>query len=812
MSQGKTASKLAFNRSSIQFFYNGGFFPERQPRKLTMLFNPLESLVSLASSYSSEGQGARRPRTLHISQSFSRLDPAESSPLSRTRASTLHTGTLPAILGPERTTFSPDIERKDVNADIFEAHGSGNADGVDTKASKISRDATESSRELPIELMSLTDRFIDSLSAKIHPTPPSVERLSDLFQEFYVKAEGNIATHISALSSRQHRRNSPAPSVSSRHSSKTQSETRAKSTNFKEMQKSGDEVAIEQQMLTPTEIADRRRARKLLEQERLDLEEAVERRACENIYDRIWRHRSTQDEERDEKLRSRTAALAVVGIGLKELGIDLHLSSNSVHGESEMKEWLAGAREGLIKMNDERYPAGKLLRLTAAHKAIVDALSRLFPSSSSADEILPTLIYTLITTPPEGINVISNLYFIQRFRAANKINGEAAYVLTNLEAAISFLETVDLSSLKDDEAPEGPPKMSSRPSTPKLVNGSEMNEYFPSSHSSATTAASVSSPGTDTSMPLKAHRRSDSTSRPTTPMSPLHQRRISNLLQPPASAIGAASDAVITSADQGFKNISNSLENSYKFLLGRLKEQHAGSPNHDGNENIVPKTLDDARRLVGTPPPLADDGAGSVASSAGDGDAGSADGVSAPQDDKLLSLIGGRSKARDKSSDSDASDGNGRRVGFTEETDQMLKGKPSSLTSSRVASSTSYPVVARASMPNPAVESMRNLGTTLNPLNRLAGLNVMRGFSRGTPTTPPPTNPLNADKSKDLSPARDPADTSTSPASQERLTISPPIKRFLDTSDAGDLRISEVAELLADYRRLAGACKDLGII
>ncbi len=566
-------------------------------------------------------------------------------------------------------------------------------------------------------------------------------------------------------------------------------------------------------MLTPTEVADRRRARKLLERERVLLEEAVERRACERIYDRIWRHRSTQDEERDEKLRSRTAALSVVGIGLKELGIDLSSSSDSAHGELDIKEWLAGAREGLIKMNDEKYPVGKLFHLSSAHKAIVDALSRLFPSSSSADEILPTLIYTLITTPPEGINVISNLYFIQRFRAANKINGEAAYVLTNLEAAISFLETVDLASLRADEAPEGPPKPSSRPSTPKSVNGGDMDQYFRSSHSSVTTANSVSSPGTDTSTSLKAHRRSDSASRPATPMSPLHQRRISNILQPPASAIGAASDAVLISADQGFKNISNSLENSYKFLFGRLKEQHASSSSLDGDEDIVvPKTLDDARRLVGSPHGLGDDGAESVASSVGEADAGSIDGVSAAQDDKLLSLIGGRSKAREKSADSTASDGSEKRVGYVGETDQILKERPISLSSGRVVPNTSHPVVAQASIPNPAVESMRNLGTTLNPLNRLAGLNVMRGFNRSTPTTPSPTNPPTTVKSKDSSPVRTPGATSSSPDSKAQPTISPPIKRFLDTKDAGTLRIGEVAELLADYRRLAGVLKDLGAV
>src|SRR5436305_6011653 len=102
-------------------------------------------------------------------------------------------------------------------------------------------------------------------------------------------------------------------------------------------------------------------------------------------------------------------------------------------------------------MNDKKFPLGKLQHLKSAHKDIVETLSELHPSSSSADEILPTMIYALITSPPEGINIVSNLYFIQRFRSESKIDGEAAYCLTNLEAAVTFLETVDLASLMADE-------------------------------------------------------------------------------------------------------------------------------------------------------------------------------------------------------------------------------------------------------------------------------------------------------------------------------------------------------------------------
>lgn len=42
--------------------------------------------------------------------------------------------------------------------------------------------------------------------------------------------------------------------------------------------------------------------------------------------------------------------------------------------------------------------------------------------------------------------------------------------------------------------------------------------------------------------------------------------------------------------------------------------------------------------------------------------------------------------------------------------------------------------------------------------------------------------------------------------------IAPPIKRFMEVKNPGELRINEVLELLRDYRRLAGALKDIGAV
>ncbi len=40
--------------------------------------------------------------------------------------------------------------------------------------------------------------------------------------------------------------------------------------------------------------------------------------------------------------------------------------------------------------------------------------------------------------------------------------------------------------------------------------------------------------------------------------------------------------------------------------------------------------------------------------------------------------------------------------------------------------------------------------------------------------------------------------------------INPPVKRFMEIQNPGDLKLNEVLELLRDYRRLAGALKDVG--
>lgn len=534
-----------------------------------------------------------------------------------------------------------------------------------------------------------------------------------------------------------------------------------------------------------------------MEVKRASLEEAVERAVCEKVYERIWRHRSTDDEERDHKLRSRTAALSLVGIGLKELLMSTEELTEeerkkTKEREGEIREWLSAARGDILRMNEEKYPLGKLRHLTAAHKSIVEALSKIFPASSSADEVLPTLIYALITSEPSQLNAFSDLKFIQRFRGSTRMDGETAYCLVNFEAAISFLETVDLSSLRAEESGSNA-KAASRPSTPRT-------EITP--------------------MPLGLSQIPDLSQTPATPTSssPVMQqppspgtkaqRRLSNLIQTQTNRIEAASDAVresiLDSADQALGRINDTLDTSFKFLFGRMKDRDPNSPVQEPVE--LPKTLEDARKLVSSPTRLeAEEDIVSVSgASSTHGEEHTEEQGRPDLQTRMTDLFGGRRQLRDRSADSAQSGGSGKRVAFDS--------KPP-------------PPPAKNETPPPtntsAVESIRNMGNSLNPLNRFANINVLPRFGRtvSQSSTPGVSTP-SAEPSKQL-PAMvttnrtssgeiaqaDDKGTRAIAAIESLKKTTPPVKRFLEAKDAQDLKLKEVNELLKEYQRLAMALR-----
>lgn len=609
------------------------------------------------------------------------------------------------------------------------------------------------------------------------------------------------------LSSRQHRLRSASSSQTSpfsRHSRVRSSSA----TSIKNRPKGPERRDTDQSLLLPEEVAERKRARKQLEKKRAALEEAVERRVTAKIYKRIFRHRSTQDEAADQKLRSKTATLAVMGIGLTDLGIDLGQGTDAEkmsEKEKEVRQWLEGARAELREMNGEKSPLGKLMRLKSAHKCIVETLSHFHPSSS-ADEIMPMLIYTLITSPVESIDVISNLYYIQRFRSESKIDGEAAYCLTNLEAAITFLQTVDLSSLRAEESVTGPANTSSTstPTSDSSSPSSATTTTFPVVTMS-TPQQGISAPTLSPALiipPQDAQPVSDGNLRPGST-----SRRLSEL----SSTVTAGKEAVLNTADQSLKTLGSSLGQSYDFLVGKLKERQESL--HDV---LLPKTLDDARKLV---------------SGADDEDASSskASSMHAPDrssTDKLVSMISGRPpQERDRSADSALSGGGSaterKKVAFfgAEVNDSKGRDRPAA----SPLSATAVPVVGEKV--GQAVEGIRALSSNFNPMSKFAQMRA--GFSRSTPERAhAPISAMDVGDGAEDGPIvnlteafPDLADSlpkegggKKEELKKEVRKVAPPIQRFMGLRSPGDLKLNEVVELLRDYRRLANALKDLGAV
>lgn len=169
------------------------------------------------------------------------------------------------------------------------------------------------------------------------------------------------------------------------------------------------------------------------------------------------------------------------------------------------------------------------------------------------------------------------MYFIQRFRSKHRVDGEAAYCLTNLEATISFLETVDLATLHIDNASH-PKNPSSQAAPAKTL----------SSVPPATTQVSQVSAISDG---LTISNTSKPTERGITLLAPVEF--IGNTIVQTTDQSLKLGSTVISTADQSLKTLGSAVENSYRFLFSRLQAQ---------KDVDIPRTLEDARKLVDQAP------------------------------------------------------------------------------------------------------------------------------------------------------------------------------------------------------------------
>lgn len=88
-------------------------------------------------------------------------------------------------------------------------------------------------------------------------------------------------------------------------------------------------------------------------------------------------------------------------------------------------------------------PAATLSRISS--RASADLPSTFDGGPSGADLLLPLAIFSIVKSNPKRL--VSHVLYVQRYRSAICLSGEASYAIVNLTAVIEFLEHVDLAEL-----------------------------------------------------------------------------------------------------------------------------------------------------------------------------------------------------------------------------------------------------------------------------------------------------------------------------------------------------------------------------
>ncbi|KAF8317758.1 uncharacterized protein EI90DRAFT_3147343 [Cantharellus anzutake] len=171
--------------------------------------------------------------------------------------------------------------------------------------------------------------------------------------------------------------------------------------------------------------------------------EAMEKLVMNRLYDYIFSPRvaragrqvTNDDLERDHVLRQRIQLLG----WLRPEHLEIPIVDGS-HG------FIAFAEQELVKINHYKAPRDKTICVLNASK-IIFGLLRHMQREDGADSFLPLLIYVIVKANPD--NLLSNIEYINRFRGPERLQGEIAYYLSSLMGAVSFIETLDHTSLSN---------------------------------------------------------------------------------------------------------------------------------------------------------------------------------------------------------------------------------------------------------------------------------------------------------------------------------------------------------------------------
>ncbi|KAJ7781986.1 hypothetical protein DFH07DRAFT_901007 [Mycena maculata] len=214
------------------------------------------------------------------------------------------------------------------------------------------------------------------------------------------------------------------------------------------------------------------------------------------VVNAVPRRQITADDlERDRVLTQRIALFGWI----RETHLDIPVGEGS-HG------FLMFAQQELLKVNHYKAPRDKLICILNCCKVIF-GLIRHLKKEEGADSFVPILIYVVLKANPE--HLLSNVEFINRFRNPVKLQSEAGYYLSSLMGAVSFIETMDhtsLSNITQEEFEQNVEaaiqSLPSEPDSPAIPHFTPAPASVPSTPQRPISASSSSHEGDESAQPL----------------------------------------------------------------------------------------------------------------------------------------------------------------------------------------------------------------------------------------------------------------------------------------------------------------------
>ncbi|KAG5647849.1 hypothetical protein DXG03_007773 [Asterophora parasitica] len=274
---------------------------------------------------------------------------------------------------------------------------------------------------------------------------------------------------------------------------------------------------------------------------------------------------TADDLERDRVLTQRIALFGWI----EEKHLDIPQGEGSAG-------FLLFAQQELLKINHYKAPRDKLICVLNCCKVIY-GLIRHLKVDEGADAFVPLLIYAVLKANPN--NLLSNVEFINRFRNPAKLQSEAGYYLSSLMGAVSFIETMDHTSLSNISQEEFEKNVenaiqalpASSTSSPLLTHAPTPRLPF-HSQSSSTSSSSISShAGEESAQPLAIASPS-----PALTISDDAKRllqKTGDTISKPLNAIGR----IFSEALDGAENKLSYLPGPFApYELGRERDHHRG--------------------------------------------------------------------------------------------------------------------------------------------------------------------------------------------------------------------------------------------